>query len=89
MCWPSFFGHNDWLFDCRLLLEGNGSQVAQFGVLPHALVEAHDVVSSVGHSLGLVCVLTLPDPFRVDAQEEAFHHDVVPAALGAASRRTG
>ena len=56
MCWSSFFGHNDRLFDCQLLLEGIGWQVAQFGVQPHAVVEAHDVVGDVCHGLGVVGV---------------------------------
>ena len=43
LCWSSFFGHADRLFDCRLLLEGIGWQVAQFGVQPHAVVEGHIV----------------------------------------------
>lgn len=37
LCWSSFLGHRDRLFDCRLLLEGIGWQVAQFGVQSHAV----------------------------------------------------
>ncbi len=84
MCWSSFFGHNDRLFDCQLLLEGIGWQVAQFGVQPHAVVKAHDVVGDVHHGLGVVGVVALPGPFRLEAQEEALHHRVVPAVALAA-----
>ena len=67
LSWSSFFGHRDRLFDCRLLLEGIGWQVAQFGVQPHAVVEAHDVVGDVCHGLGVVGVVALPDPLRLEA----------------------
>lgn len=73
MCWSSFFGHNGRLFDCRLLLEGIGWQVAHFGVQPDAVVKAHDVVGNVGQGLGVVCVVALPDPLRLEAREDAFH----------------
>lgn len=56
VCWSSFFGHRDKLFDCRLLLESIGWQVAQFGVQPHAVVKANDVVGDIGHGLGVVGV---------------------------------
>ena len=69
MCWSSFFGHNDRLFDCRLLLKGIGWQVAQFGVQPHAVVEANDVVGDVCHGLGVVGVVALPDPLRLEAYD--------------------
>lgn len=67
VCWSSFFGHRDRLFDCRLLLKGIGRQVAQFGVQPHAVVEAHDIVGDVCHGLGVVGVVALPDPLCLEA----------------------
>jgi hypothetical protein len=48
------------------------------------VVEAHDVVGDVSGGLGLVGMTTLPDPFRFQVQEEAFHHGVVPAISFAA-----
>ncbi len=84
MCWSSFFGHRDRLFGCRLLLESIGWQVAQFGVQPHAVVEANDVVGDVGHGLSVVGVIALPNPFRLEAQEEALHDRVVPTVALAA-----
>ena len=52
-----------------MLLEGIGWQVAQFGVQPHAVVEAHDVVGDVCHGLGVVRVVALPDPLRLEAYD--------------------
>ena len=76
MCWSSFFGHNGKLFDCRLLLEGIGWQVAHFGVQPDAVVKARDVVGDISHGLGVVCVVALPNPLRLEAREEAFNQQL-------------
>mgnify|MGYP000270886271 CR=1 FL=1 len=45
--WSSFFVQTDRLFDCRLLLEGIGWQVAQFGVQPLAVVEVDEVIEAL------------------------------------------
>ena len=82
--WSSFFGHRDRSIDCRLLLEGIGWRVAQFGVQPHAVVEGHDVVGDVAHGLGVIGLVALPNPLGLKAQEKALHHRVVPAAALAA-----
>src|SRR5450830_153349 len=84
LCWSSFFGHSDRLFDCRLLLESIGWQVAQFGMQSHAVVEANDVVGDVSHGLAVVGVVALPNALRLEAQEEALHHRVVPTVALAA-----
>ena len=84
LCWSSFFGHIDRLFDCRSLLEGIGWPVAQFGVQAHAVVEAHDVVGDISHGLGVVGIVALPDALGLEAQEESFHHRVVPTVALAA-----
>ena len=76
VCWSSFFGHNGRLFDCRLLLEGIGWQVAHFGVQPDAVVKARDVVGDISHGLGVVCVVALPNPLRLEAREEAFNQQL-------------
>ena len=52
--WSSFFGHRERLIDCRLLLEGIGWRVAQFGVQLYAVVEGHEVVGDVAHGLGVI-----------------------------------
>ena len=61
VCSSSFFGHNDRLFDCQLLLEGIGWHVTQFGMQPYVVVEDHDVVTDVCRCLGVVAVVALPD----------------------------
>ena len=85
MSWSSYFAHADRLFGCRLLLEGIGWQVAQFGVQTHVVVEADDVVGNVARGLGLVGVAALPDALHLKVLKEAFHHYVsVPAVSFAA-----
>ena len=61
-----------------VLLEGIGWQVAQSEMQPHAVVEAHDAVGDVhhGHGLGVIGVVALPDPLRLEAQQEVLHHRV-------------
>ena len=66
------------------MLEGIGRQVAQFGVQPHAVVEADDVVGDVACGLGVVGIVTLPDTLHFEVQEEALHHRVIPAIAFAA-----
>ena len=64
LSWSSNFGHTGRLFDCRLMLEGIGWQVAQFGVQAHVVVEVDDVVGDVAGGLDMVGVVALPDAFH-------------------------
>ena len=41
-----------------------------------AVVEAHNVVSHIGHSLAVVGVVLLPDPLHLQVQEETLHDRV-------------
>lgn len=66
MCWSRFFGHSDRLFDDPLLVKGILRQLAQFEV-PHAVAEADDVVSDVRRGLGMIGLVTMPDPLRIGA----------------------
>lgn len=61
MSWSSYFAHADRLCDCRLMLEGIGRQVAQCGVLPHAVVETDDVVRDIVRGFGMVGLVVLPN----------------------------
>ena len=82
--WSSYFAHADRLFGCRLMLEGIGWQVAQFGMQPYAVVKADDVVGDVSCGFRLVGVVALPYPLHLQVQEEALHHRVVPTVALAA-----
>ena len=82
--WSSYFAHPDRLCDCRLMLEGIGWQVAQFGVQTHVVVETDDVVGDVVRGLSVVGVVALPHPLHLQIQEEALHHGVIPAVALAA-----
>ena len=62
LCGSSFSDTAIGCLNCRLLLEGIGWQVAQFGVQPHAVVEAHDVVGDVRRRFCVVGTVALPAP---------------------------
>lgn len=50
----------------------------------HAVVEANDVIGSIGLRLAMVGIVTLPHAFHLEVQEESLHHGIVPTATFAA-----
>ena len=42
----------------------------------YAVVEAHDVISDIGHRFIVVCIVFLPDPLHLQVKKEALHDSV-------------
>ena len=50
----------------------------------YAVVEAHDLISDIGHRFILVGTVFLPDPLHLQVQKEALHDNVISAIASAA-----
>ena len=51
----------------------------------YAVVEAHDLISDIGHRFILVGTVFLPDPLHLQVQKEALHDSVIPAIASTAN----